>query len=40
MNTKAALTTCLPSKVKQEWSISTDRGKNWQTTFLGIYDKH
>jgi len=26
-------------KVKQEWTISTDGGKTWQTTFLGIYEK-
>ena len=26
-------------KVKQEWSVSTDGGKTWQTTFLGIYEK-
>jgi hypothetical protein len=26
-------------KVNQEWSISTDDGKTWQTTFLGIYEK-
>ena len=26
-------------KVKQEWSVSTDGGKSWQTTFLGIYER-
>ena len=26
-------------KVKQEWSISTDGGKTWQTTFVGLYEK-
>jgi hypothetical protein len=26
-------------KVKQEWSVSTDDGKTWQTTFLGLYEK-
>ena len=26
-------------KVKQEWSISTDGGKTWQTSFVGIYEK-
>jgi hypothetical protein len=26
-------------KVKQEWTISTDAGKTWQSTFLGIYEK-
>ncbi|PZR72713.1 MAG: hypothetical protein DLM73_12700 [Chthoniobacterales bacterium] len=26
-------------KVKQEWTISSDGGKTWQTTFLGIYEK-
>lgn len=24
-------------KVKQEWAISTDQGKTWQTSFVGIY---
>ena len=26
-------------KVKQEWSISVDGGKTWQTSFLGTYEK-
>ena len=26
-------------KVKQEWSLSKDNGKTWQTSFLGIYEK-
>jgi len=26
-------------KVKQEWSISKDRGQTWETSFLGIYTK-
>ena len=26
-------------KVKQEWSISKDRGQTWQTSFFGIYEK-
>ena len=26
-------------KVKQEWSISVDAGKTWQTSFLGTYEK-
>ena len=26
-------------KVKQEWSTSSDNGANWQTAFVGIYEK-
>jgi hypothetical protein len=26
-------------KVKQEWSTSEDDGRNWQTSFVGIYEK-
>jgi len=26
-------------KVKQEWSTSSDAGKSWQTSFVGIYEK-
>jgi hypothetical protein len=26
-------------KVKQEWATSDDGGKNWQISFLGIYEK-
>ena len=26
-------------KVKQEWTISTDNGASWKTSFLGIYEK-
>jgi hypothetical protein len=26
-------------KVKQEWAISVDGGKTWQTSFLGTYEK-
>jgi hypothetical protein len=26
-------------KVKQEWSISSDTGRTWQTSFVGIYTK-
>lgn len=25
-------------KVKQEWAISADGGKSWQTSFVGIYE--
>ena len=31
--------TPLPDKkVKQEWTLSKDQGKTWQTSFLGIYE--
>jgi hypothetical protein len=26
-------------KVEQEWSTSEDDGRNWQTSFVGIYEK-
>ena len=26
-------------KVKQEWEISTNTGKSWKTSFVGIYEK-
>lgn len=26
-------------KVKQEWAASSDQGKTWQTSFVGIYEK-
>jgi hypothetical protein len=26
-------------KVKQEWMISVDNGNNWQSAFVGIYEK-
>jgi hypothetical protein len=26
-------------KVKQEWAASSDNGANWQTSFVGIYEK-
>lgn len=26
-------------KVKQEWSISKDKGQTWETSFVGIYEK-
>jgi hypothetical protein len=26
-------------KVKQQWDISTDNGKTWQTSFVGLYEK-
>ncbi len=26
-------------KVKQEWSISSDEGRTWKTSFVGIYQK-
>ena len=32
--------TPLPDKkVKQEWKLSKDQGKTWQTSFLGTYEK-
>lgn len=31
--------TPLPNdRVKQEWAISSDDGKTWQTSFVGLYD--
>jgi hypothetical protein len=27
-------------KVKQEWATSSDSGKTWQISFVGIYQKH
>ncbi len=26
-------------KVKQEWTVSSDKGKTWQVSFVGIYEK-
>jgi len=26
-------------KVKQEWETSTNTGKSWKTSFVGIYEK-
>jgi len=26
-------------KVKQQWDISTDNGKTWQISFVGLYEK-
>jgi hypothetical protein len=26
-------------KVKQEWEVSVDSGSNWQTAFVGLYEK-
>jgi hypothetical protein len=32
--------TLLPDgKVKQQWAISVDNGNNWQTAFVGLYEK-
>ena len=28
-----------PGKVKQEWSTSSDDGRTWQISFVGIYEK-
>lgn len=36
---KVSYTPLPDGKVKQEWVISDDGGKNWRTTFLGIYEK-
>lgn len=36
---KVSYTPLPDGKVKQEWLISDDGGKTWQTTFLGIYEK-
>ena len=27
-------------KVKQQWDISTDNGKTWQISFVGLYEKN